>query len=1661
MKNLLIKFGMYLCMNFKRSLIVLFLFLTCFMNAQVLNGIETNLSPEGVFDSALDRFGTVYNLKEIKVNKFGTVSNRTNQNVEYQAGIFSLYLEPGCGMDNTTLAIENQRRSILIQAFTDMSDFINTPLKNIGNNQKVKIWIRNPNNLTPPMPSGAIGVASAFYNLPIINGQVAPQGLPINGGIIDNEIWKTINSGKNSFEGTIFPIIGTTTNNDFNHGWAAFNFAGNINWNLDYNKINQSTNYPINSSDFYTTIIHELSHALGFNSLMKSDGSSVFYFPLYLYGNYFTRYDKNLNNLNNLNLITNNEPLFGKMYNFNFSAQQNNLHPNCTLDPPVFDDNSGLFNCSNSINYQSSITLPVYTPPCFENGSSLSHLEDACYNNNTNDQYFTMTDRASGILAKRSLTNEERQILCDIGYGLKSTFGSINNNTSKNYNTNNCIGTEVVGVNDGLNNSGGFIYQGNSGSNIIITGILNNDYTANSISNLKFENLQDLYDPDAVILITNGGSLTNITFFSNVPGLHLLRYVPFDNFTNKRGNITYIYVNVVNNCNSNQDCNLVKNGNFEENVAQVTNNSQIYKACGWQNMNLIATADYFNRNASTFPYSGLSVPCNFVGTQEDNIPGNNGYAGMYFLPNNPSFNGGENIKTRLKNKLLPNTQYELSFDLSQADHYKQLSLKFQAFLTDAELNITTFTIPFAEITSSRILLTNTNFSNVSNAQVNGWEKVKFTFTTPNNPNLEYLYLGALNNYQTQIETNNNTNCQGATLANYNAEGYYYVDNVELKEIVNVPLPSFTLPPSTCKNNTLPNLSNFVQNAPPNGTFSGTGVSLSAGNVYSFSPTVAGTYKINYTYSLGQNCPPITISDTIVVEANCPQPFISQVYCGADPTEIYIEVKNKSNTQTIKAGDYYLNNYADGQDFSQPTSYVDIGTMAPLETKVFQVYFSGPFAVNLSPPAIVPGAIYGLPENFSFNGNNDILTISKFYKYQQAYDQRVDLVGNNTDWGAGKSIVRSSCAVAYPRLDIFDLDDWVTFSLEEMSSPNYDINSKTNAILGRHNFEQLKYINGNIWSEIGLPLDSSVPDRSRAIDIFTADYNTGMQGNLEACSILINDFRTLTIAPNTYASVQIGIKINQFGKIDVKNQGNLVMVKDCYNGICGPDLVDLGANGTVKVTKETVGLDSSTDYVFWSSPLSNKASNLPANSIANLFPTPTFNPNRFFNFRNGNYFDGFNTAGNPIPDGFDDNQNDYAIVPTSQRNQLMTPGQGYCNWPPIGTNTNYNINFDGQANNGIVTVPVFKNLAFGGNINLVGNPYPSPIDLNKFFEINNSVIDPLAFIWGRSNDDPSNTNPGPASSNYSADNYMVYNPTMMLVSGPSYPPFNAQGILSSCQSFFIHTIKDPQPTAVSNTTGTILPAGNVIFNNNMRSIAANNTFGRGTEQSIEKDNKIWLNLTNDSGKNKSQIGIAFLEKASDKFDPKEDVKAFCGRKLNFYTKTDENDLIINAQNGFQTNKTIALGITNNLEREEKLTISIEKMGGAFQKQPVYLFDKMTSKINNISKEGYTFVANKSIIDDRFVVLFDNKITTDISQSASNNILVFIKDNVLNVVSLNNKKIAAVYIADIYTPSTSGIFISKAENINNKNFQQTIDSKYKLLNVKVVLEDGSIINKKIMS
>ena len=558
-----------------------------------------------------------------------------------------------------------------------------------------------------------------------------------------------------------------------------------------------------------------------------------------------------------------------------------------------------------------------------------------------------------------------------------------------------------------------------------------------------------------------------------------------------------------------------------------------------------------------------------------------------------------------------------------------------------------------------------------------------------------------------------------------------------------------------------------------------------------------------------------------------------------------------------------------------------------------------------------------------------------------------------------------------------------------------------------------------------------------------------------------------------------------GQLIIQNQGSLVMVRDCYYGICGSDLINLGANSTMQTTNQTVNLDSGFDYVFWSSPLSTNSNNPVASQIFN-FGTNVgqFRPHRFYLFQNQNFCDIYRQFNTDYfyTDSYDDNFDDYMpfthpeLVATNAINSLLIPGRGYNTRPPIGS-TNYSVTFKGQMNNGLVTVPAYRNNSEKGtNDNLVGNPYPSPIDLDVFFAENSSVIDPIAYIWTRLTDDPAAT-PGPNQLNYTQANFSVYT-TDMTLNTQNNSIFAGGSTISTGQSFFVNTHKDftgfaNAPIApivgsynVATTPEEILPAGNIVFKNKMRTTVPNTTFSKMTNNkaidgSENTGDKLWINLT-DTNNYAVQIGIYFKPTASASFVRGEDAQVIQGRKYNFYTQSTSENLMIDVQDSFNTDKIIPLGILNASQNQQQtFVISIPKKSGIFASQAVYLEDLQLRTIHNLSQSSYSFTTNgNAVIKGRFRLRFTNSLSnfTYKSEKIDNDILLKTENNDLSVIS-KNKKIQSIQVFDIYTPNTSGMLLINKENINAKQVILPLQSNSLLLNVRVILEDGTIINKKI--
>ncbi|HMI08626.1 MAG TPA: hypothetical protein VK528_13840, partial [Flavobacterium sp.] len=675
-------------------------------------GSEATVSPSGLLENVFDQYGNKYKLSDIAISKETVTPKGTSRSaILCSSGMFDLYFETGSGMEDPSNPTHNARRAVVCQVFQDLSNFINSPLQNVGNTTRVKIWVRDLGQIVSnPSTSGVLGLATAFYNMPVNSG-----------GIIDNEIWKTIHSGADSYTNVTDPIISTNPNpggsGTYYHGMMAFNFVNPVvSWHT-----NLSAVAPAGLFDLYSVVLHEVTHALGFASLINYDGTSKFGGAF----NYYTRYDKFLKDNAASQFLIANPGACSTMYGYSFNSSLSNsiLHPGCGLNPPVSGGSLDHTVCSSAIKYVSpGATVPVYTPQCFEPGSSLSHFEDECFPPNINNAYFTMSNANGAGVTKRFLRAEERTALCDIGYNVNTTFGGTAIQSFINYGGVACGGIPVAGINDGITTVGAYAFIGNASATIAITGILNNDFTTNS-SDLRFECLQDLYDTAAIIPTTTGSATTPVTFKSAVPGVHLLRYVPYNNSTQQRGNITYVFVYVMPAATSvcvptPTACSLVMNGDFEQASAMPTTLSEITLACGWSNAQS-NTPDYFNAGSSS---SLVDVPCNVFGSQSDNVAGHNGYAGFH-VDRDSSGSGNhyyETIMTKLKSPMLPNSTYQLSFDVSLADGMSSSAVKMQAYLSDTLLPIGATGGDLA-IPNPNMLFTNTSYSTTAN----GWDHIVF------------------------------------------------------------------------------------------------------------------------------------------------------------------------------------------------------------------------------------------------------------------------------------------------------------------------------------------------------------------------------------------------------------------------------------------------------------------------------------------------------------------------------------------------------------------------------------------------------------------------------------------------------------------------------------------------------------------------------------------------------------------------------------------------------------------------------------------------------------------------------------------------------------------------------------------------------------------------
>lgn len=877
----------------------MFLFLILFIsiignniNSQTSNTFTYNLSRDGMFEKVFDRFGNQYNLSDITTTSLKPIGNTTTiqavPSISCQAGYFTLYFAPGSIFSASIAA-----RTMLCQLATDFSNLI---ISNIAPGS-IALYCTN----TPTGSPGVLGTASPFFVFP--NNPANPPNT-----IIDNQISKALISGQNAFANIPLSFVNA---GNFYSGIVAMNpNPSNGTWNFNLN----TTNINISEIDAYTIMEHEFMHALGFYSLISQNGTSVF---TSTYG-YYSKYDKFLFDQNGSPLIASTNSLNCTNSNLSFIASLNSIGSattGCLTD---------ITNCSLSAQYISpNIQVKVYTPNCYETGSSLSHFEDMCgltatvdlgcaTNTNVslnNNLYYVMSNAiGSGICyVRRHPKNEERSVLCDLGYSVNSTYGSnLVAGSTYTYSGGNCNGPGIWGINDGLlNNNFTYVAQLTSTNAISIptTAIANNDATTTAI--IGCFNIVT-----AGITYSLNGSNLIITANTGFSGMGILSYIP-QTSNGTYGNLTYIYVYFIpQNCPSYGVCDMIPNGHFE-------NASQSAALCGIIGLtpanNAFAipdcwlayqfTPDYYKRNCNNLFDLGNNTLGSIPPINSFNGSPNDAAIGLNV---NSSFSEG--VMCQLTSPLQPGTNYQLSL---WANNFKPGLIGHD--YTPIVLNISSMNQFISGANKSLI----TTFT-INPGSIWSFYSQTFTFTPTNSHSVLVIDIDVPN-----------TMMLGLTNSGY---AYCMLDEISL-----LPTPSttFVIPNSnSCGNISYTNLAQYASPVP--GYFSGTGItSTTTANGVQYNFNLSGSlspsvYPISFNYTtstgciksvwqsitiapsktlnLASNIPtcitamnPVSLSATLSCQ-NCSNPIIYVWQPGSTYSQTYSLIPSQYSTYTCMAYD---------------------------------------------------------------------------------------------------------------------------------------------------------------------------------------------------------------------------------------------------------------------------------------------------------------------------------------------------------------------------------------------------------------------------------------------------------------------------------------------------------------------------------------------------------------------------------------------------------------------------------------------------------------------------------------------------------------------------------------------------------------------------------------
>ena len=515
-----------------------------------------------------------------------------------------------------------------------------------------------------------------------------------------------------------------------------------------------------------------------------------------------------------------------------------------------------------------------------------------------------------------------------------------------------------------------------------------------------------------------------------------------------------------------------------------------------------------------------------------------------------------------------------------------------------------------------------------------------------------------------------------------------------------------------------------------------------------------------------------------------------------------------------------------------------------------------------------------------------------------------------------------------------------------------------------------------WTSSGW--SNGTPDSSKAV-YFTADYNEN--ADIAACSINVSNNADVVI-PSGY-SVDLGgaLNVEAGSTFTLSNNANLFQ-----------------ADGITNTSPITVKRNSSAlkrlDYTLWSSPVTGMG--LQAFSpLTSVSPTV-----RFYNY---------NTLTNL-----------YNSVPGISTAQFET-GKGYLIRMPNNhpeTATVWPGSFTGIPHNGEYNITM-ENFGFGNSFNLVGNPYPSPIDMYTFVGDNFMAITGTLYFWRKTNAD---SNPA----------YCTWNFGTFVGNGAAevYDPLD---IIRTGQGFFVE----------ANFGET-----NLWFNNYQRINDTNDQFFRAAQ--AEK-HRIWVNLTGNNAF--SQSAIVYSTDGTPELD-RMDGRYINDGAIRLTMKISGTEYSIQSRGGFDAADVVPMSYT--VASAGNYTLAIDRMDGLFlDDQQVFLRDNLLGTVHDIKNSPYSFTTESGTFDQRFDMLFQNALAVSQPEFTHNTVVVYRSGDAF-VVDAGNVTLEEVLAYDM-----QGRLVAAKKSVNATSVSLSFGDAKQVILLAIKREGGQVVHKKVLN